>query len=111
VERKPSSKAKTVRSTKSAKNPPVCTVSGGGWMERKEKERSTQPSRTIQCEPCQAAAGWRVKPAKKAAKKVKVNATIKYYLQRVPYRAVAVRREKNKTIFIFILIYFNSIKL
>jgi hypothetical protein len=51
-------------------------VSGGGCKERKEKERSTRPSRRIQWEPCQAAAGWRVKPIK-TAKKVKVNATIK----------------------------------
>jgi hypothetical protein len=34
----------------------VCTVLGRGWMERKGKERSTRPSRTYQCEPCQAAA-------------------------------------------------------
>jgi hypothetical protein len=30
----------------------------------------------IQCEPCQAAAGWRVKPIKAAKSKVKVNAAI-----------------------------------
>jgi hypothetical protein len=62
-----------------AKNHQVYTVSGGGWMERyspsrrrrlsectvsgslceESKERSTRPTSTIQCVPCQAAAGWR----------------------------------------------------
>jgi hypothetical protein len=106
VERKvkPFCKAKTAKSArlaKSAKNPPVCTVSGGGWVEVnatinnytvwtvsgggcEEKEspsaRRRRPSwpswtswtRTSQCVPCQAAAGWR-------GKKAEVNATIKNY--------------------------------
>jgi hypothetical protein len=67
---------KKVKVNTTIKNSTVRTVSGGGCKERKESPpaRQRRPSRprTIQCEPCQAAAGWR-------GKKVKVNATIKNY--------------------------------
>jgi hypothetical protein len=60
------------------------------------KERSTQPSRTIQWEPCQAATGWRGEERKgKPSSKAKTAKSAKYYLQRATYWTAAVRRGKK----------------
>jgi hypothetical protein len=53
---KPSCKAKTAESANNLQSAPHSAASA---RSVKCKERSTRPSRTIWCEPCRTAAGWR----------------------------------------------------